>query len=109
MVRDVRPYVRAPLDDDTPARALVRTVIDGGVDVMTFTSPGAVHGLADVAAAMGVDDDLRTALGRAGTAVASIGPVTSEAVTDRGWPVHIEPDEHRNGALVRAVVASVRR
>ncbi len=108
-VRYVRPYVSAPLDDDGPARALVRALLDDDIDVVTFTSPGAVHGLADVATGMGVTDDLRAALGRSDVVVASIGPVTSEAVSDHDWHVDIEPAEHRNGALVRAVVAAVRR
>lgn len=107
-VRYVRPYVSAPLDEDAPARALVRALVDGTIDVLTFTSPGAVHGLAAVAADLGVADDLAGALAQPGTAVASIGPVTSEAVSDHGWPVDVEPDPHRNGALVRAVVATVR-
>lgn len=103
-VRVVRPYVSAPLDDPGPARALVDAVAEARLDVVVVTSPGAVHGLADVAAAAGRTEGVDRALGADGTvAVAAVGPVTSAAVDEHGWQARIVPDVHRTGALVRAL------
>lgn len=103
-VRVVRPYVSAPLEDPGPAAALVEAVVDGGLDVVVFTSPGAVHGLHDVAADQAAADAVARALGPDGAvAVAAVGPVTAAAVSEYGWVPTIVPDTHRTGALVRAL------
>lgn len=102
----VRPYVSAPLDDPGPAAALAGAVADGELDVVVVTSPGAVHGLADVAAAIGRTEEVAAALGADGSAaVAAVGPVTAAAVEEHGWVARIVPDTHRTGALVRALEA----
>lgn len=100
----VRPYVSAPLDDPGPARELAEAVADGALDVVVVTSPGAVHGLADVADAAGRASEVGAALGVDGSvAVAAVGPVTAAAVEEHGWVARIVPDTHRTGALVRAL------
>ena len=105
-VEVVRPYVSAPLDDPGPAAELASAVADGSLDVVVVTSPGAVHGLADVAAGIGRTDAITAALGaRGGVAVAAVGPVTAAAVEEHGWAARIVPDTHRTGALVRALEA----
>lgn len=105
-VHVVRPYVSAPLEDPGPAEALVRAVADGELDVVVVTSPGAVHGLADVATGLGMADAVAAALGADGpVTIAAVGPVTSGAVAEHGWDASIVPSEHRTGALVRAVEA----
>lgn len=101
----VRPYVSSPLDDPGPAGEVVTAIADGRMDVVVVTSPGAVHGLADVADQQR-DDQLRAALGPGGrTAVAAVGPVTAAAVREHGWDPAIVPDTHRTGPLVRALEA----
>lgn len=103
-VRIVRPYVSAPLEDPGPAAALVEAVVDADLDVVVFTSPGAVHGLQDIAASQGVTDALARALGTGGdVAVAAVGPVTAAAVSEYSWVPTVVPDTHRTGALVRAL------
>lgn len=103
-VRIVRPYVSAPLQDPAPAVALVDALVEAELDVVVFTSPGAVHGLHDVATDHGCQDAVADALGPDGTvAVAAVGPVTASAVTEYGWSPRIVPDTHRTGALVRAL------
>lgn len=105
-VRVLRPYVSAPLDDPAPAVDLVAAVVDGRLDVVVFTSPGATHGLADVAAAEGHLAAVTDALGADGDVeVAAVGPVTAAAVEEHGWSTGIVPDTHRTGALVRALEA----
>lgn len=103
-VRVVRPYVSAPLEDPGPAVALVEAVVGAALDVVVFTSPGAVHGLRDVAAGQGKADAVARALGAEGAvAVAAVGPVTAAAVSEHGWSTTVVPDAHRTGALVRAL------
>lgn len=103
-VEVVRPYVSAPLQDPAPAETLVDAVADAGLDVVVFTSPGAVHGLHDVASGKGCQDVVARVLGPdGGVAVAAVGPVTAAAVSEYGWSSTIVPDTHRTGALVRAL------
>lgn len=103
-VEVVRPYVSAPLEDPGPAVDLVTALADGRLDVVVVTSPGAVHGLADVADGIGRGADVRAVLGVEGAAaVAAVGPVTAAAVEEHGWVARIVPEVHRTGGLVRAL------
>lgn len=107
-VEVVRPYVSAPLEDPAPARALVDDAVAARLDAVVFTSPGAVHGMADVGRDRGCEAQLRAALGPDGpVAVVAVGPVTGAAVTEEGWSVRVQPTEHRTGAMVRALEAWV--
>jgi uroporphyrinogen-III synthase len=72
--------------------------------VVTFTAPGAVNGLADLARAAGIADEVRAALSGP-VAVVAVGPVTGAAVERVGYALTIQPEDHRSGALVRAVMA----
>lgn len=101
----VRPYVAGlPPEHEEPARALVRAVASRELDVITFTSPGAARNLFELAGALGTDvlEDLNSALAE-DVAVAVIGPVTAEAFVERGVPVAVAPERHRQGDLVRAI------
>lgn len=105
-VEVVRPYVSAPLADPEPARALVRDAAAGRLDAVVFTSPGAVHGMGDVAREQDRGADLERALGPDGpVAVVAVGPVTAAAVADEGWHVRVLPTVHRTGAMVRELEA----
>lgn len=102
----VVPY-RSVLPDDTgPARQLVQELLDGRIDVLVFTSPGAVHnlvtiaeGLADTAPAR-----LRETIEQ-GVAVAAVGPVTAGACHQHGLHVTLTPPRARTGDLLRAIEA----
>lgn len=101
----VRPYVAGRLpEDEARARALVRAITEGQLDIVTFTSPGAARNLYTLAAEMGeaTDAALERALGDR-VAVAVIGPVTAEVLRDRGVPIAVSPQPHRQGELVRAI------
>lgn len=102
----VTPYLSVLPDDVEPARQLIRRVLDGDLDVITFTSPSAVRGLFTIAEQVGADrpDQVRAALND-GIAVAAIGPVTGSALAHLGVVVDILPERHRTGALVDAVDA----
>lgn len=99
----VRPYVAGRLpDDEVRARALVSRLAAADLDVVTFTSPGAVRNLFLLAEQMGLGDEVAGAL-RGPVAVAVVGPVTGREVVDRGFPIAIAPSRHRQGELVRAI------
>jgi uroporphyrinogen III methyltransferase / synthase len=82
-------YVTLPLPEN--ADALSRRLREGGVDVVTLTSPSAARCLAAAG----------PALGRA--IVAVIGPSTGQATRAAGLPVHVEPEVHTLPALVDAL------
>jgi uroporphyrinogen-III synthase len=92
LVDDVTVYHTVPAAPD-PA-GLARLV--AGVHAVTFTSPSTFTNFLALVGAR-VRDVL------AGAAVASIGPVTSAAIRDAGYPVHVEPAEHTMAGLVDAL------
>lgn len=103
-VLPVLPY-RSVLPDDTgPARRLVRAVVDGEVDLLVFTSPGAAHNLMTIAG--GVAEDAPARVREAvsgGVAVAAVGPVTAGACRQEGLAVALTPARARTGDLLRAI------
>ncbi|GLY82272.1 uroporphyrinogen-III synthase [Actinoallomurus iriomotensis] len=102
VVETLAPYVSAPPDDPAPGTRLAEAIVAGDLDVVTFMSPGAARGLATLASAAGMGDEVREAL-NGPVAVATVGPVTRDGAHDAGYAVTIESD-HRTGALVRAVM-----
>lgn len=103
VVETLAPYVSAPPDDPEPGTRLAEAVVAGDLDVVTFMSPGAAHGLATLADAAGIGDRVRAAL-NGPVAVATVGPVTGDGARAAGYAVTIESD-NRAGALVRAVMS----
>jgi uroporphyrinogen-III synthase len=102
----VMPYRWQLPADPEPARAVIRAAVDGELDVITFTSAGAVSNLFALAAELGgaVAAELRTALAGP-VAVASVGPVTAEAVEAHGGVNVVVPDRWRTADLVRETAA----
>jgi uroporphyrinogen III methyltransferase/synthase len=75
-----------------------RMLLERQIDVVTFTSPSAVKNFVELLGAEPAADLLRP------TVVASIGPVTAEAATQREIQSTIVPNEYTIPALVRAIV-----
>jgi uroporphyrinogen III methyltransferase/synthase len=75
-----------------------RMLLDGAIDVVTFTSASAVRNFARVYGAEQVSDLLKH------TVVAAIGPVTSEAASQLGIQVRVQPTAYTVPALVHAIV-----
>jgi len=92
VVEDITAYRTVRSVPDSQALAALRV----GVDVITFTSPSAVRGLVHA-----LGSDWQDTIGA--TLIASIGPVTSEAVRHHGLDVGIEASEHTTDGLVRAL------
>lgn len=100
----VMPYRWELPSDPSAAQQVVRAAVAGELDVITFTSAGAVTNLFLVAEQMG--DDVVTALRLAlsgPVAVASVGPVTAEAVEVEGGINRIVPRRWRTADLVRGI------
>lgn len=89
-----------PLDTG-PLEETIREIAAGRVDALLFTSAQQVVHVEQLAAQLGLVDDLRSALDR--TLVTSIGPTTSETLRQRGWPVDLEPDHPKMGHMVVAL------
>lgn len=103
-VLSVLPYRWSLPDDVEPARELVRRTIAGELDIVVFTSAGGASNLFVLARSLGDDvaAELRQALAGP-VAVASIGPVTADAVESEGGVSAIVPERWRTADLVRAI------
>ena len=76
-----------------------RLLLEGRIDVVTFTSASAVRNFVRVYGADQVVDLLKT------TTVATIGPVTAETARQAGITVSVQPASYTIGGLVDAIAA----
>ncbi len=74
-------------------------LLDGNVDVVTFTSPSAVRNFARIYGAEASADLLKSLV------VATIGPVTAEAAAQLGIVVTVQPATYTVAAMVDAIAA----
>jgi uroporphyrinogen-III synthase len=95
----VHVYDWALPEDTAPLRNAIEALIAARVDVVLFTAAIQAHHLLQVAEEMKSRGALVAALGK--IRVASIGPVTSEALGEYGIPVSLEPSHPKMGFLVR--------
>ena len=95
LVDEVPAYRTRPAAED--AEPLRRALLEGNVDVVTFTSSSTVRHFA----ALFPGEDLPRLLGR--VAVACIGPVTGETARELGLETRIVPTEYTIPALARAI------
>ncbi len=100
----VHVYDWALPEDTAPLRSAIEALIAGNVDVALFTAAIQAHHLLQVAEEMNCKDSVVAALGK--IKVASIGPVTSEALGEYGIRVSLEPTHPKMGFLVREAAES---
>lgn len=94
------PVYRWTLPDDLgPAQTLVRSVADGKVDALTFTSRPAAENFSEVAEGMGLLDEVRTATASQ-VVLCSIGSICSEGLRPLDIGQVVQPDRFRLGAMV---------
>ena len=96
-------------DRSVPATELLRALCAGELDAVAFTSAPAVDGLFAVAASLGLGTAVHDALTGSGVGrvlVAAIGPVTAEALEDRGVGVGVCPLHPRIPALANALAVA---
>ena len=95
----VHVYDWALPEEITPLQNAIKALIANRIDVVLFTAAIQVHHLLQVAEKMSSKDSLVAALRK--TQVASIGPVTSEALGEYGINANLEPTHPKMGFLVR--------
>lgn len=89
-------------EDVGPLKLAVAAIVASEVDAVVITSQQQVQHLLTVARELGVEERLRSAL-KTGLLVASIGPVTTEALAAIEVNVDVEPEHPKMGHLVLAL------
>lgn len=102
-VVSVRVYQWELPEDTGPLEENIRAIATGQRDVLLLTSAHQVANLLRMAAQLGLEDQLRSAL--AHMIVASIGPTTSEMLLQNDLPVDLEPQHPKMGHLVQETAA----
>ncbi len=97
-VSPVRVYQWALPEDTGPLRNAVAKIIRGEIDIMLVTSATQVQHLIQIAAQENRADSLIKALQN--VLIASIGPVTTQALRDQGIAADLEPVHPKMGQLV---------
>ena len=87
----VAPYVYAPASDEARVAELIEGLAHGRIDAIAFTSASQVDRLFQVAEGRQLLETLIAGLSRC--QVASVGPVVSEALADRGVRTDIMPEK----------------
>jgi uroporphyrinogen-III synthase len=90
-----------------PLREAVQRLADGEIDVLLLTSSVQLEHLLRVAAEMSLEDAVRSACRR--IVIASIGPTTSETLSDLGLAADFEPSHPKMGLLVNETAQQARR
>jgi uroporphyrinogen-III synthase len=98
-VTAVPVYQWALPEDLEPLRAACRSLVDGAIDVVLFTTATQAAHLLSVAETMGISETVMDGLRRC--VVASIGPTTSEELRERGAHPDMEASHPKMGFLVR--------
>ena len=80
----------------------LQSILERGVNLVTFTSPSTVRNLANVTSSIGLGALIK------GIKVACIGPVTAEAARGLGVHVDIVASNHSIDDLVEAIVNEIR-
>ncbi len=87
----VAPYIYAPASDEARVAELIEGLASGRIDAIAFTSASQVDRLFQVAEGRQLLETLKTGLSRC--QVASVGPIVSESLADRGVRTDIMPDK----------------
>jgi len=98
-VMTIHVYDWALPEDLTPLRNAIQAAVEGRVDFVLFTAAVQVHHMLQVAEEMGLRESLVSALRN--VRIASIGPVTSEALAEYELKASLEPSHPKMGFLVK--------
>jgi uroporphyrinogen-III synthase len=98
IVTRVPVYQWALPEDLGPLRAAIGAMARGGIDMVFFTTSVQVIHLMEIATQMNLEAQVRKSLAR--TLIASIGPVTSDALREHGIHPDFEPTHPKMGFLV---------
>ncbi len=104
-VVQVQVYRWRPPAEIGPLHRLCRSVAEGTIDAVAFTSAPAAASYLLTARQLGIQDSLQTRMQRDVLALA-VGPVTAAPLVRAGIPV-LQPERARLGSLVREIAAQV--
>ncbi len=94
------PVYRWALPDDTkPLLEAVEQIIEGKVQFALFTNAFQIRNLLKIASENRIEDKLRAAFKK--VVIASIGPMTTEALEEAGLSADFEPQSTKMAQLVR--------
>jgi uroporphyrinogen decarboxylase len=100
------PVYRWALPEDTrPLLDGIRQLIDGKIQAVLFTNAEQVRNVIGFASQEGLETPLREAFRK--TVVASVGPMTSEALSENDLPVDFEPTHPKMTILVNELAAQM--
>ena len=94
-------------DDISPIESLVEDLLNGRVDVITFTSQVQIRHLYKVAAANGVPEDMLSDALNTRTIVCAVGPTCAAALADVGVATDTQPEYPKMGHMVNALAEYV--
>ena len=100
-VTPVRVYQWELPEDIGPLKNAAQQLADGTIDVVLFTTSIQIHHLLEIAESMHLRPAVEAGLRQA--FLASIGPTTSDALTEAGFPPAMEPSHPKLGILVKEV------
>lgn len=106
VVTKVPVYQWALPEDVGPLRSAIQRLAQGEIDIVLFTTSIQVVHLLQVAEEMGLKEKIVQSSTR--TVVASIGPVTSEELRERGISPDFEPSHPKMGFLVNELAERCR-
>lgn len=89
--------------DVAPLEAAIRRIVEGGFDLLMFTSAQQVRNVLEVARQLGLEKPFRSGVAR--TLIASIGPTTTETLRELGFEEPFEPSHGKMGHLVNEGLA----
>jgi uroporphyrinogen-III synthase len=102
IVIPVQVYAYGAAADSSAVNDLIKRMVAGEIDVVAFTSAPQVRMLFDFASQLNMKDALKNALAK-DVVIASIGEVTSRALTEEGLSPKIVPPQSKMGPLAQAV------
>ena len=102
-VREVTLYTWGLPEDPAPVVRMIDGLGRGKIDAVVFTSQPQVDNLLTIAAQEGKEETLRESLGNPSVAIASIGPLCSRKLRERGIQVDVEPEHVHMGNLIVAL------
>jgi uroporphyrinogen-III synthase len=105
-VHEVAPYCWAGPTDTSGILSLIEACTAGRVDALAIFSSSQIHTLFAIAEADNRAEELRRVLNAPHVVVASVGPVTTEAIESHGVRVDVQPAHPKMGHLIMALGAT---
>ena len=87
---------------EKPDEDVMRSILSGDVDVITFTASSTVHNFVEI---MGGKEKVQVLPGT--IKMASIGPITSQTLRDYGLHVHMEAPVYTIDGLIQEIITNL--